>query len=464
MALFRYLRPVDSVLDPHGPLLNAVPRGVIEEVNQELKKAETQPRKRGRYLFFTAEEKAKVARYGSSHGVLAAVKRFSREFEKDLKENTVRDWVKAYNKELRSKCASTETGGDLAVTKLPSKKRGRPFLLGEKVDREVQTIIRTMRDHGAVVNTSITIATATGVVRKCDKSLEPLLTKHWAKSLLYRMGFVKRRGNTKAKVDVEQFEAIKTQFLFDLKATVEMLEIPPELVINWDQTGIKIVPVSSWTMEKRGSKRVEISGVDDKRQITAVFAATPIGEFLPFQLIYQGKTRACLPAVTFPSDWNVTYTPNRWSNEDTMKTYIKEIIVPYVKQKREQLKLSADHPALAIFDVFKGQWTEEVLQILEDNNIERVCVPANCTDRLQPLDVSINKPAKEFLRGKFQDWYAGQIIDQLDEETQQVDMRLSVMKPLCAHWLVDLYDHICANPTFIVNGFAKVGILDILGD
>jgi len=77
MALFRYLRPVDSVLDPHGPLLNAVPRGVIEEVNQELKKAETQPRKRGRYLFFTAEEKAKVARYGSSHGVLAAVKRFS---------------------------------------------------------------------------------------------------------------------------------------------------------------------------------------------------------------------------------------------------------------------------------------------------------------------------------------------------------------------------------------------------
>ena len=231
MALFRYLRPVDSVLDPHGPLLNAVPRGVIEEVNQELKKAETQPRKRGRYLFFTAE-KAKVARYGSSHGVLAAVKRFSREFEKDLKENTVRDWVKAYNKELRSKCASTETGGDLAVTKLPSKKRGRPFLLGEKVDREVQTIIRTMRDHGAVVNTSITIATATGVVRKRDKSLEPLLTKHWAKSLLYRMGFVKRRSNTKAKVDVEQFEAIKTQFLFDLKATVEMLEIPPELVIK----------------------------------------------------------------------------------------------------------------------------------------------------------------------------------------------------------------------------------------
>jgi len=38
-----------------------------------------------------------------------------------------------------------------------------------------------------------------------------------------------------------------------------------------------------------------------------------------------------------------------------MKTYINEIIMPYVKQKREQLNLSDDHPALAIFDGFKGQ-------------------------------------------------------------------------------------------------------------
>jgi len=105
-----------------------------------------------------------------------------------------------------------------------------------------------------------------------------------------------------------------------------------------------------------------------------------------------------------------------------------------------------------------------VLQILEDNNVERVCIPANCTDWLQPLDVSVNKPAKEFLREKFQDWYASQIIDQFDKDMQQVDMRLSIMKPLGARWLIDLYNQICANPTFIVNRFAKVGILDTLRD
>ena len=64
-----------------------------------------------------------------------------------------------------------------------------------------------------------------------------------------------------------------------------MEDIPFDLVINWDQPGIHYVPVGSWTMEE-GSKPVEIVGVDDKRQITAVFAGSLTGDFLPPQLIY----------------------------------------------------------------------------------------------------------------------------------------------------------------------------------
>ncbi len=87
-----------------------------------------------------------------------------------------------------------------------------------------------------------------------------ILTKSWAKHVLGRMGFVKRRASTKAKVNAEDFAAIKEQFLFDVKMAVEMEEIPNDLIINWDQTGIHYVPVSYWTMEKEGAKRVEIAG------------------------------------------------------------------------------------------------------------------------------------------------------------------------------------------------------------
>ena len=64
--------------------------------------------------------------------------------------------------------------------------------------------------------------------------------------------------------------------------------------------------------------------------------------------------------------------------------------------KRQELNLAQDYHALCIFDNFKGQLTNDVLQLLERNHIDIVFVPPNCTDHLQPLDLSVNKSAKDF--------------------------------------------------------------------
>ena len=77
---------------------------------------------------------------------------------------------------------------------------------------------------------------------------------------------------------------MKNKFLLDVQAVVTIEEIPPDLIIHWDHTGINYVPVSKWTMEKEGTKHVEITGIEDKRQFTAVFAGAMSGEFLPVQL------------------------------------------------------------------------------------------------------------------------------------------------------------------------------------
>ena len=56
------------------------------------------------------------------------------------------------------------------------------------------------------------------------------------------MNFVQSKATTaKIKHSVENF-AEKREFLDDLVATVQMEDIPPELVFSWDQTGIKLVP------------------------------------------------------------------------------------------------------------------------------------------------------------------------------------------------------------------------------
>ena len=76
------------------------------------------------------------------------------------------------------------------------------------------------------------------------------ITKAWVKSLLIRMGYVKRKCSNAGKITVARFEEVREEFLADIKAEVLMNEIPPQLIFNWDQTAIQLVPTGQWTMHR----------------------------------------------------------------------------------------------------------------------------------------------------------------------------------------------------------------------
>ena len=59
--------------------------------------------------------------------------------------------------------------------------------------------------------------------------------------------------------------------------------------------------------------------------------------------------------------------------------------------KQKELDLPTTFPALVLFNAFKGQTTESVYKLLESNAIYAVSIPANCTDRLQLMDLSVNR-------------------------------------------------------------------------
>ena len=77
------------------------------------------------------------------------------------------------------------------------------------------------------------------------------------------------------------------------------------------------------------------------------------------------------------------------------------------------MKLEKTQPALAIFDCYRGQTTPEFYAVLEKHNIIHVPIPANCTDKLQPLDISINKPMKDEVKKRFHQWYSEEVSKQL---------------------------------------------------
>ena len=183
--------------------------------------------------------------------------------------------------------------------------------------------------------------------------------------------------------------------------------------------------------------------------------------FLFSQYIKEQPAAACLH-----QDWDIIYSPKHRSNENTMASYLQKVIFPYIRKKQHELNLLADYPSLLLFDNFNGQCTETLLKMIDDKNINTVIILANCTDRLQPLDLCVNKAAKTFLKKKFQDWYAKEVFRQIEEgRVEMVNLHLSTAKPLGAQWMVDVFSYFKTNTgtDILKNGYKSASILEQLG-
>ena len=466
-SILRYLKEYpsnDHLPNPKGSLSTSIPSSAIASANKQVRAVLEKSNKRGKYNKYSDKERAKIGKFSAENGTKACVRKYSKQFT-SINESTVRRFKRQYHEEVSRK---RKNGENESVTELVINKRGRPVILGESLDEIVKKYILTIREADGIVNTPIVIAGARGIVHKIDRTMltkyggPASLTRGWANSILKRINFTRRAGTTQAKISPQDFEKQQIKFLQEIVDIVTMEDIPPELIINWDETGLYLVPSSNWTMAQKGTKRIRIRGLKDKRMITGVFCGSLIGEFLPPQLIYGGKTDQCHPVAPFPADWDIHHNIKHWSNEVTMIRYLKTVIVPFIASTRALLGVDNKQAALAIFDCFRGQVTEQVVSVLSESNIHSVIVPPNCTDRLQPLDLTVNKMAKDFLKREFQEWYTKEISKKYNTSTGimdgLVDLSTSRMKNVGVSWLIRLYDHINNNPLNVVNGFLAAHI------
>ena len=188
---------------------------------------------------------------------------------------------------------------------------------------------------------------------------------------------------------------------------------------------------------------------------------------MPFQLIYKGKTTQSLPKIDFPNGFSLSVNEKHFSNTQESIKFLKEIVIPFVDKKRSELK-NASQAALLIWDLFRGQKTTPVLDILKENNIITEYVPNNMTNYYQLLDCTNNKWTKDFLKEKFSTWLSKQVQKHLDKgiALEDIDIRfqLTTVKPLHANWLIDLYNELTSSQAkdIIIGGWKKSGIWDAL--
>ncbi|KAF8223555.1 hypothetical protein L208DRAFT_1381416 [Tricholoma matsutake] len=104
------------------------------------------------------------------------------------------------------------------------------------------------------------------------------------------------QAGTKAAVQIlDDWKILYECILHPIVYLVKEYDIPAWLVINFDQMGLLLLTSKNKTYDQQGAKDVKIAGKGEKQAYRLCIASTPAGDFLPFQLVWAGKTSRSLP-------------------------------------------------------------------------------------------------------------------------------------------------------------------------
>lgn len=291
-------------------------------------------------------------------------------------------------------------------------------------------------------------------------------------------GLMKDRGwrNVRPQGDTRKlptgWAALRAQMVLRLAYFVFVHEIPRDLVINADHTGIMFTQVKGrmWiTKEQAEAKDKSVKGHGDKRQFTLLATTSASGETLPHQVVVEGKTSKALPdfgqkyktsldelnskgfravcfvlLTTVASVCNIASfccTSNHWSDNVTSRAYVKDVAVPYFRRKI--LALRADDPkackpygeqvCVLIVDCWWG-WLDAAFKEWMKSKypwIRLVFVPAACTPVAQPMDAGIIAKLKGKLRTLYGSWVCNLTQQQLRGGTKPEDIKVPADVPTC---------------------------------
>ncbi|QRV79944.1 DDE superfamily endonuclease [Ceratobasidium sp. AG-Ba] len=281
----------------------------------------------------------------------------------------------------------------------PVKPLGRPQLLPLVLVTSIITLLTVMRAAG----TLITHAVARSVVMAFIRTDAPDLFNNpkfkcsdaFVRNVLRDKLDWSWRATTQAAQKLpDNWLQQCTDFACWLTWNITLNSVPPELVINADQTDIQGL-----------AKQIAAIGKGKKQQFTLMVAVASSGDILPFQAIFKGKTKNSLPSERTREDGKLVgfqFTPGgekHWSTLATMKEWVDECVVPYANRKRQELGRLPTQKAILILDCWSVHKGEEFLTWMKASHplIILVFVPAGCTSVAQPCDTRINRILKHLI-------------------------------------------------------------------
>ena len=158
---------------------------------------------------------------------------------------------------------------------------------------------------------------------------------------------------------------------------------------NLTEHGISIPPQSCLQCRRR-----PVTSTTGHDKDTVMLACLGDGTKLPPYVVFKRKT---LPKnMVFPHRLVVRCQEKGWMNEDLVKDWLNTV--------SSKVGGLSHRKSMLVWDSFCAHLSNLVRRTLQSLNTECAVIPGGMKGILQPLDVSINKPFKDRLRNKWQQW------------------------------------------------------------
>ena len=235
-----------------------------------------------------------------------------------------------------------------------------------------------------------------------------LLDHNWVHRFTHRHGFAYRKITHLSSRSAEELENDVMLSLKEVQAIRREHEIPPELILNFDETAVYFDQLPVYTYDKKGIKHPPLKCSNlSKKRLTAGLGIAATGEKLTPILIFKGtgkKTK--IHKVHNNHDFSLEKNENAWMTSEIFFRYLERDVRSFLLHQRIRYKLQG-RKALLVVDNFAGHNldTKQKTQIEQDLNVIIKFLKPYTTSICQPLDLSTNSILKRKMKDEWLDWY-----------------------------------------------------------
>ena len=307
-----------------------------------------------------------------------------------------------------------------------SRHRGRQGVLESKETELLQWIFEH-REQGIQVTTRMVRNYALKILpelRQKSRSTNDQAVRRF----LHKIGLTHRVSTHVSQKCHMETEDAALDFMEFMRRKVENMN--PDHVLNMDQTPIPFTFHAKRTWETKGVRTVHVHGsTSETKRATLAATVTMSGELLPPFLIFKGAQNGRIAKTelgTFPEMGFYAMQCKAWMDESMMSVWIEKCLLPWKET------LPPGVTPLLILDSFRVHMMGSVVEKIQGIGIEVQYIPGGCTYLCQPIDVGVNKPIKNKMADKWEDWLE-------EEEVQNGKALMTPSRELIASWVVETY-------------------------